>query len=284
MVCLLWLLPLGGFDVSYATASNALIFTSSNGTSISSVMDTTSLTISSSSSIEDSQSNTTFVPGHPITLAVHVADISNPTTSLIGIVSWNDNRAGGIFNPDNCLLINNKCAITYTPPNNLSSVTITATYGGDSSHSGIYDTTILSAITPSTKSSTVQSMPTNSMLNNTVSTSSFPPSQSPPSQPSAMKSTVQASPPKSVQVNTTSPTPTQSITLQANLSKSTQTTSTSTSSSPTTTSPATINHIATTPHNTSASPTVSTVNQVVNAPETIFDKIIAIITSILKKI
>lgn len=76
-----------------------------------------------------------FKASEPISVSAIVTDTVNPTSSLIGFVSWNDNNAGGSFVPNQCLLVNDKCTLTYYPPvNPTNGITINANYGGDSKH------------------------------------------------------------------------------------------------------------------------------------------------------
>ncbi|MGI0061515.1 MAG: hypothetical protein ACREBA_03580, partial [Nitrosotalea sp.] len=130
-------------------------------------------------------SSTAFIPDSAITITATVADTTNPSSSLIGIVSWSDNGAGGVFNPNMCILTNNQCALTYTPPTSISSgIEITATYAGDTSHSGSSGTSSLSlsSSTPSPTQSTPSTSSTPSPTQSTPSTSSTPsPTQSTPS-------------------------------------------------------------------------------------------------------
>ncbi|MBI3639483.1 MAG: Ig-like domain repeat protein [Thaumarchaeota archaeon] len=95
----------------------------------------------------------TFTSGNAVTFTATVADTSNPSTSLIGIISWSDNGAGGTFTPNNCILSGNHCSLSYTPHSDSSTmITISATYLGDSYHSSSFGVSSLSATssTPST--------------------------------------------------------------------------------------------------------------------------------------
>ena len=103
----------------------------------------------------------TFSAGTKITFAVTVADTTNPSSSMIGLVQWTDNGAGGSFSPDTCVLSGDTCSLQYTPPLNPStSVTITAFYAGDSAHSGSTATsTLLVNGIPSSLSTTTLATP-----------------------------------------------------------------------------------------------------------------------------
>ena len=115
----------------------------------------------------------TFTSGNAVTFTATVADTSNPSTTLIGIISWSDNGAGGIFTPNNCILSGNHCSLSYTPhPNSSTMITISANYLGDSYHSSSSGMSSLS------ETSTTSSTPT------TPSTTSSPPTPS-STQPSA---------------------------------------------------------------------------------------------------
>ena len=99
----------------------------------------------------------TSASGNAVTFTATVADTSHPSAALIGIVSWSDNGAGGTFSPNDCALSSNHCTLLYTSHSNPSSmITITATYVGDSTHSGSSGTSSLST------SSANVSQPTNS--------------------------------------------------------------------------------------------------------------------------
>ncbi len=163
-------------------------------------------------------SPTTFSPGVDVTFTVTVTDTTDSSSSIVGLVKWTDNGAGGSFSPDACIVTNNRCALEYTPPTNpTNNITITASYGGDPGHSGGSATALLTvnAASPSTSESTptTQSPP---------ATQSAPITQSP--------STTQSSP--TTQSSSSTPSTPQSTT-QPNTSPTTQSPST-TQSSPTT--------------------------------------------------
>ncbi len=83
--------------------------------------------------------------GSSVTLTATVTDTSSSPTTPTGSISWSDNNAGGTFTP-NCSLSSGSCSVTYTSsPNAPSSIALTATYGGDSSHSGSGGTYMLSS-------------------------------------------------------------------------------------------------------------------------------------------
>ena len=52
-----------------------------------------------------------------------------------GQVIWSDGNTGGTFNSSTCDLSSGTCTVTYTPSSNApNSITITASDGGDPSH------------------------------------------------------------------------------------------------------------------------------------------------------
>ncbi|HJU13039.1 MAG TPA: Ig-like domain repeat protein [Candidatus Nitrosotalea sp.] len=223
----------------------------------------------------------TLAPGSKVDITATVTDGSNPSSSMIGIMSWSDGGAGGVFTPNNCLLVSNQCALTYTAPSNpAGSITITATYGGDSGHLGSSGPALLSAATASssaatspattpqpstTQPSTTQPSTTQPSTSATPSTSTNPvTTQTPtPSTTQPSTSTTPSTTKNPVTTQTPQPSTTQSSTAQP-----------STSTTPSTTSPAT----------SEVKPSPIPIHQVINAPESIFDKIISMIESILKKI
>jgi len=78
----------------------------------------------------------TIVQGSNVQLTATLGDASNPSEIVSGNVSWSDGNAGGSFGQAYCTLSSNVCSVSYTPSvNSQDAVTITATYGGDSSHS-----------------------------------------------------------------------------------------------------------------------------------------------------
>jgi hypothetical protein len=111
------------------------------------------------------------------------------------VITWSDNGAGGSFSPNQCLLSGSHCALEYNPPSNPSgSITITAAYGGDSSHSSSSGTVSLSG---PLQSVTTQPSPTPQSSESTPqSTESTPTSTTPI--PSAIQSTNLTKPMQSV--------------------------------------------------------------------------------------
>ncbi|WP_133121021.1 beta strand repeat-containing protein, partial [Candidatus Nitrosotalea bavarica] len=118
----------------------------------------------------------TFSVGTQISFIVSIADTTNPSSTIAGLVTWTDNGAGGSFSPSSCVVVNNQCGLAYTPPSNpTNSITITATYAGDSTHSGSTGTSTVSVntVSPSSPSPT-PSTPTPSTPTPSTPTPSTP--------------------------------------------------------------------------------------------------------------
>ncbi|MHB8602435.1 MAG: hypothetical protein ACYC6W_06140 [Nitrosotalea sp.] len=82
-----------------------------------------------------------IVQGSHVQLTATLTSVSSQSTIVTGDVSWSDGNAGGSFAQTYCTLSSNACSISYTPSvDSTDTVTITATYGGDSSHSGSFGT------------------------------------------------------------------------------------------------------------------------------------------------
>ncbi|MDE1763538.1 MAG: hypothetical protein KGH88_04750 [Thaumarchaeota archaeon] len=193
----------GSFMITPALADNNLAFTSSNSTSAYNTPDSTATKVTSNPE--------TSTSGNAFDVTASVTDISNPSSSIIGIISWSDGGAGGIFNPNNCIATSGKCTVTYTlPSSSTGSITITASYAGDSSHSNSSGTASLSAISSSTQSTQTQSMQANPNTSPNTSTTQTTPdtsaTQSSPSTPTNTQPT-KASPntPEAQSPSTTSP-------------------------------------------------------------------------------
>jgi len=103
----------------------------------------------------------TISAGGSETFAVTVTDSSSVPTTPYGVVSWSDGNNGGTFSATTCTIYDSTCTVTYTPSTNSpSTLTITASYGGDSAHQSSYGTASLNVassmhdttvtITPST--------------------------------------------------------------------------------------------------------------------------------------
>jgi hypothetical protein len=82
--------------------------------------------------------------GGSVTFTVTVTDTSSVPTTPTGVVSWSDGNDGGTFSATTCTIYDDICMVTYTPPTNFPSMlTITANYGGDSTHQSSYGTASL---------------------------------------------------------------------------------------------------------------------------------------------
>jgi len=69
------------------------------------------------------------------TFTATVTDQTGSPNAITGTLSWSDGNVGGTFSQTYCTLYSASCSVTYTPPvNSPSTVTITGTYSGDSTH------------------------------------------------------------------------------------------------------------------------------------------------------
>src|SRR2546428_3534049 len=101
--------------------------------------------------------------GTPITFQVKIVDSSSGTKGIpTGTVSWSDGGAGGSFNAVSCALTQYRtstsesvCTIVYTPPANIGTPTITATYSGDGRHGTSFGLSALTVNAPPTGTSAV---------------------------------------------------------------------------------------------------------------------------------
>ncbi len=107
-----------GGDSSYQSSSGSTYLT------VNLLHNTTTSIAASSASTYSSQA---------VTYTATVTDPLGSLNAITGTVSWSDNGAGGTFS--SCTIYSASCSVTYTPATNApSSVTITATYSGDSTH------------------------------------------------------------------------------------------------------------------------------------------------------
>ncbi|MDE1728125.1 beta strand repeat-containing protein [Candidatus Nitrosotalea okcheonensis] len=82
----------------------------------------------------------TVAQGSKVQFTATLADVSI-SSIVTGNVSWSDGNAGGSFDTASCTLSSNACTVFYTPSaSSTNAVTITATYAGDSAHSGSFGT------------------------------------------------------------------------------------------------------------------------------------------------
>ena len=75
--------------------------------------------------------------GPGVTFAATVNDTASSPTTPTGSVYWSDGSVGGNFSTLSCTLLSGNCTVSYTPLSSSpsSTVNITASYGGDSTHS-----------------------------------------------------------------------------------------------------------------------------------------------------
>jgi hypothetical protein len=102
---------------------------------------TSSVTISHlSNTVTTVTPNPVTIPrGSQVQFTATLADTSSSPEPVTGTVSWNDGNAGGTFNQVSCTLSSNICFVSYTPStSSTNQVTLTATYGGDGTHSSSF--------------------------------------------------------------------------------------------------------------------------------------------------
>ena len=102
---------------------------------------TSSVSVSSpSKTVTTVTPNPETIPrGSQVQFTASLTDTSSYYEPVTGTVSWSDGNAGGTFNPVSCVLSSDVCTVSYTPStSSTNQVTITATYGGDSTHSSSF--------------------------------------------------------------------------------------------------------------------------------------------------
>ena len=105
-----------------------------------------SVTILHSTIVAIKPNQVVFVPGKIFQFNATVNDTSSSQTAPTGTISWTDGHSGGSFYPDTCTISTTICTTTYTSAINApSSITVTATYSGDSTHSTSKGTSSLSS-------------------------------------------------------------------------------------------------------------------------------------------
>jgi hypothetical protein len=195
----------GSCTVSYtpsANPPNAITITASYNGDTSHQASTGSSQLSANA--PDSTTSTitpnpaTFSPGTQVTFTLIITDVTHPSSNIVGLVKWTDNGSGGSFSPDACILTSNHCALAYTPPSSPSgSITISASYPGDTTHLGSSTTSVLTVNgtpSPATQPSTTQ--PSTTQSNTPSSTQSTPATQPSTTQSNtpAVKSNTQSTP------------------------------------------------------------------------------------------
>src|SRR5262249_16960817 len=94
-------------------------------------------------------SSAAIAAGTTVSFRATISDSSNPLSTPTGIISWSDNGAGGGFSLSSCYLTLGSCQTTYTEPFGTTGVTVTATYSGDTTHTGGSGNSILGHSTTS---------------------------------------------------------------------------------------------------------------------------------------
>lgn len=110
--------------------------------------------------------------GNTITFTATVKDTSLSPTNPTTTVGWDDGGAGGAFSVNPCTLVvlgsdSGTCTTDYTPPSVATTVTITAKYAGDGTHSPSSGTSALTVNLRST-SVTVSLNPSTVIIGNTI--------------------------------------------------------------------------------------------------------------------
>src|SRR5437867_1523689 len=107
--------------------------------------------------------------GAQITFTVTVADSHASPTTPTGNVTWSDNNAGGTFSHTFCTLSSASCTISYNAATNSpGTVTITASYAGNSAHSGSAGISTLSVNVLHRTTATIKPNPATLSSNGTV--------------------------------------------------------------------------------------------------------------------
>jgi hypothetical protein len=86
-----------------------------------------------------SPGQTSVATGGQVSYSASVTDTAATPTSPTGTVAWSDGGVGGSFSSSTCTLTSSggasaSCQVTYTAPSAAGTVTITASYGGDTTH------------------------------------------------------------------------------------------------------------------------------------------------------
>src|SRR2546427_147754 len=142
-------------STSTTQSTNAVFVSSTSSANTQTHTDTSSASTQTQTSQPATtllSSTTTVTPtastinqGSQVTLVVSVNDTSNSPTNPSGIISWSDANTGGTFSSASCTLSFGSCYVSYTTAaNSPSSVTISASYAGDSTHSASSGKTQLS--------------------------------------------------------------------------------------------------------------------------------------------
>src|SRR6185312_3012905 len=127
------------YAFSIEPTNNTITFGDSNSTiPITPILDSTSSSIISNTDTANQGSHATYT--------IKVIDTSNPATTPTGMVTWSDGNNGGTFSVSSCVLSSGSCTVSYTPPTDYSgTITITGSYGGDSTHTSSSAATTLTS-------------------------------------------------------------------------------------------------------------------------------------------
>ncbi|MDE1843728.1 MAG: hypothetical protein KGI10_00200 [Thaumarchaeota archaeon] len=147
------ILSSGSCAVTYTPstkASNSVTvtatFAANNGYSGSAGMSSLTVNALHTTTTTVTPNTVSMAQGSKMQFTATLADVS--ISSIVsGDVTWSDGNAGGTFDQASCTLSSNTCAVYYTAPaSSTNAVTITATYGGDSSHSSSVGTSTATMI------------------------------------------------------------------------------------------------------------------------------------------
>ena len=123
-------------DTGSADDPRAISIASS--TSITAVLNCGPTTDPTSTSLVPSQAS--VMAGQKVSYASTVTDSSSAPSAPTGTVTWSDGGAGGTFSSNTCSLGSPSggsatCSVSYTAPSSAATVTVTASYSGDTGHS-----------------------------------------------------------------------------------------------------------------------------------------------------
>jgi len=137
-VAAMLIFPQYAFSIEPTNNTN-IIFGDSNSTiPITTIPDITSSSITSNTDTANQGSHAIYT--------IKVTDTSNLGNIPTGLVTWSDGSNGGTFSVSSCALSSGICIVSYTPPTDYSgTITITGSYGGDSTHTGSSATTSLTS-------------------------------------------------------------------------------------------------------------------------------------------
>src|SRR6185437_4744530 len=121
--------PQYAFSIESTNNTNVIFGDSNSTIPITAIPDTTSSSITSNTDTANQGSHAIYT--------IKVTDTSNLGNIPTGLVTWSDGSNGGTFSVSSCALSSGSCTVSYTPPTDYSgTITITGSYGGDSTHTG----------------------------------------------------------------------------------------------------------------------------------------------------